>query len=54
MVSELGMFGWALFGEGKVKETESGGWLVRTKVRESDEGGVAVGFSVLDSGLLVD
>ncbi|KLO04901.1 glutathione synthase [Schizopora paradoxa] len=54
VVSELGMFGWALFGEGKVKETESGGWLVRTKGRESDEGGVAVGFSVLDSVLLVD
>ncbi len=54
VVSELGMFGWALFGEGKVKETESSGWLVRTKGRESDEGGVAVGFSVLDSVLLVD
>ena len=28
--------------------------IVRTKGRESDEGGVAVGFSVLDSVLLVN
>lgn len=58
VVSELGVFGWALFGgpeerSNKVEEKE-GGWLVRTKGRESDEGGVAVGFSVLDSILLVD
>ncbi|KAI5121336.1 hypothetical protein M0805_000644 [Coniferiporia weirii] len=55
VVSELGIFGWALFGgrEERVQE-HAGGWLVRTKGRESDEGGVAVGFSVLDSVLLVD
>lgn len=54
VVSELGIYGWALFGGGgKVKEN-SGGWLVRTKGRESDEGGVAVGFSVLDSVVLID
>lgn len=58
VVSELGVFGWALFGGpgGRTKkiQQEEGGWLVRTKGRESDEGGVAVGFSVLDSVLLVD
>ncbi|KAL5524243.1 GSH2 [Sanghuangporus sanghuang] len=58
VVSELGVFGWALFGgprkEGGVVRQGDGGWLVRTKGRESDEGGVAVGFSVLDSILLVD
>ncbi|KAL5519732.1 hypothetical protein ACEPAG_1392 [Sanghuangporus baumii] len=58
VVSELGVFGWALFGgprkEGGVVRQGDGGWLVRTKGRESDEGGVAVGFSVLDSVLLVD
>lgn len=69
VVSELGIFGWALFGgpggqekeimQGKAGnngEDKKGGcaWLVRTKGRESDEGGVAVGFSVLDSVLLVD
>lgn len=54
-ISELGIFGWALFGPGaeKIKHEEAG-WLVRTKGKDSDEGGVAVGFSVLDSLLLVD
>ncbi|KAL5482338.1 GSH2 [Sanghuangporus weigelae] len=56
VVSELGVFGWALFGGPRkvVVRQGDGGWLVRTKGRESDEGGVAVGFSVLDSVLLVD
>lgn len=54
VVSELGIYGWALFGgAGKVSE-KAGGWLVRTKGRESDEGGVAVGYSVLDSLVLTD
>jgi glutathione synthase len=55
VVSELGIFGWALFGgaDGAVEEKEVG-WLVRTKGKDSNEGGVATGFSVLDSILLVD
>jgi len=55
VVSELGIFGWTLFGgpTGEVSQEEAG-WLVRTKGKESDEGGVATGFSVLDSILLVD
>ena len=56
VVSELGIFGWALFGgagEESVKE-EVAGWLLRTKEKGSDEGGVAAGFSVLDSLVLVD
>lgn len=55
VISELGIFGWALFGgaEGKVEEKEVG-WLVRTKGKDSNEGGVAAGFSVLDSIVLVD
>ena len=54
-MSELGVFGWALFGghDRKVEEREVG-ILLRTKVKESNEGGVATGFSVLDSPLLVD
>ncbi|KAL6300699.1 hypothetical protein BKA93DRAFT_800833 [Sparassis latifolia] len=46
VVSELGIFGWALFGgaDGGVKEKEVG----------CNEGGVAAGFSVLDSVVLVD
>ncbi|KAF6755858.1 glutathione synthase [Ephemerocybe angulata] len=53
VVSELGIFGWALFGAGKVQGEEEVGWLVRTKGKDSNEGGVATGFSVLDSVLLV-
>jgi len=53
-VSELGIFGWALFGCDQVMAEQEAGWLVRTKGKESNEGGVATGFSVLDSLLLVD
>ncbi|CCM00996.1 uncharacterized protein FIBRA_03044 [Fibroporia radiculosa] len=55
VVSEVGIFGWALFGgaDRAVREKEVG-WLVRTKGKDSNEGGVAAGFSVLDSILLVD
>jgi glutathione synthase len=52
VISELGIFGYALFGAGDVVEREVG-WLVRTKGTESNEGGVAAGFSVLDSVMLV-
>ena len=55
VVSELGIFGWALIGcKGrKVREKEAG-WLLRTKVRGQNEGGVMAGSSVLDSLFLVD
>lgn len=53
-VSELGIFGWALFGKEICKERGDVGWLMRTKGVESNEGGVAAGFSVLDSIMLVD
>lgn len=52
-VSELGVFGWSLFSDRKeIIDSGAGGWLLRTKGKESDEGGVAVGISVLDSPLL--
>ena len=55
VVSELGIYGWALFGgPSKGVEEKQVGWLVRTKGKENNEGGVATGFSVLDSLLLVD
>ncbi|KAI1795816.1 glutathione synthase [Ganoderma leucocontextum] len=54
VVSELGIFGYALFGPGKDVEEKEVGWLLRTKGKESNEGGVAAGFSVLDSLVLVD
>lgn len=63
VISELGAFGAVLFQEaeanaGAAKGVEiayekSGGHLLRTKARESDEGGVAVGYSVIDSPVLV-
>ncbi len=53
VVSELGVFGWALFGEGwEVKEVQVG-WLVQTKMEDVDKGSVAAGFGKLDS-VLVD
>lgn len=55
-ISELGVYGTALFGAGEVRwndDAGSVGTLLRTKGKESDEGGVAVGFSVLDSVVLV-
>ncbi|KAI0265685.1 glutathione synthase [Gloeopeniophorella convolvens] len=54
VVSELGIFGRALFGDGREVKEEQVGWLVRTKAEDVDEGGVAAGFSVLDSIVLVD
>ena len=54
VMSELGVFGWALFGEGREVREEQAGRLVWTKADDVDEGGVATGFSVLDSVLLVD
>ncbi|TFK27692.1 glutathione synthase [Coprinopsis marcescibilis] len=53
VVSELGIFGWALFGQDQPLEEQEVGWLVRTKGKDSNEGGVATGFSVLDSLILV-
>ncbi|KAL4080595.1 hypothetical protein J3A83DRAFT_4084540 [Scleroderma citrinum] len=54
-VSELGIYGWSLFSrETGVRERGDVGWLMRTKGVESNEGGLAAGFSVLDSVVLVD
>ncbi|EEP79518.1 conserved hypothetical protein [Uncinocarpus reesii 1704] len=55
VVGELGIFGTILWdnANGKVLRNEQGGWLMRTKAQDSDEGGVAAGFSSLDSILLI-
>ncbi|KAL1957241.1 hypothetical protein VTO42DRAFT_6147 [Malbranchea cinnamomea] len=54
VVGELGVFGTILWNDGgEILHNEQGGWLMRTKAKESDEGGVAAGFSSLDSILLV-
>ncbi|KAI9101059.1 glutathione synthase [Phlyctochytrium arcticum] len=53
VVSELGIYGiWVSDGP-VVHLNESGGHLLRTKAASSHEGGVAAGFAVLDSPLLV-
>ncbi|KAH9856943.1 glutathione synthase [Lenzites betulinus] len=55
VISELGIFGWALFGGPKDEiEQKQVGWLLRTKGKDSNEGGIAAGFSVLDSVVLYD
>jgi len=56
VVSELGVYGVALFDgslNAEIAVNRNAGTLLRTKGRESDEGGVAVGYSVIDSVLLV-
>ena len=58
VVSELGIFGTLLFtekdGKTEVLRDEESGYLLRTKEVINNEGGVGVGFSVLDSVVLVD
>lgn len=48
-VSELGIFSTYLRNGNKVILNKEAGHLVRTKVSDSDEGGVAAGYGVLDS-----
>uniref|UniRef100_A0AAV1VD27 Glutathione synthetase n=1 Tax=Peronospora matthiolae TaxID=2874970 RepID=A0AAV1VD27_9STRA len=53
-ISELGMFITSLFdGEGKEIVNKHAGHLLRTKLSGTDEGGVATGFSVISSPLLI-
>lgn len=48
VVSELGVYGVMLFGDDRVVINREAGTLLRTKGRESDEGGVAIGaFQIL-------
>ena len=61
VIGELGVYGTCLWrqvdGEGdtvEVLENCESGYLLRTKGRESEEGGVAAGFGAVDSVCLVD
>ncbi|KAI4116889.1 MAG: hypothetical protein LQ345_002775 [Seirophora villosa] len=65
VIGELGVFGVCLWrngggnergleDEGEVVENWEAGFLLRTKGRESEEGGVAAGFGAVDSPCLVD
>ncbi|CAL9133278.1 unnamed protein product [Musa acuminata var. zebrina] len=48
-ISELGIYGAYLRNKEKVIMNDQCGYLMRTKVSSSNEGGVAAGFAVLDS-----
>lgn len=53
VISELGVYGTILWEtNGNILHNDQGGWLLRTKGKEVNEGGVAAGFSSLDSILL--
>lgn len=51
IVSELGVFGAILWDSStsKIIANEQAGWLLRSKLQSSDEGGVAAGFGCIDS-----
>ena len=54
VIGELGVFGTILWDdEGKVLANEGAGWLLRTKGKGVDEGGVAAGYGCVDSICLV-
>ena len=53
-VSELGLFGALVVNGDEVVVNEYSGYLVRTKSKDSNEGGVAAGYAVIDSAALVD
>lgn len=54
VVTELGIYGTIIWDNktGSVSHNEQGGWLMRTKGKDVNEGGVATGFSSLDSAIL--
>lgn len=53
-ISELGIFGAYLRNKDNIVINDQCGYLMRTKVSSSNEGGVAAGFAVLDSIVLTD
>ena len=52
-LSELGIYGVSLSDSKGVMLNEVAGHVIRTKAEGVDEGGVATGYAVLDSPLLV-
>lgn len=64
VIGELGVYGAVLWRDGEGEQrgkgvraiisNEESGWLLRTKGRDSEEGGVAAGFGSVDAVLLVD
>jgi len=53
LISELGIFGVTISNGDALVHNETGGYLVRTKSVEVNEGGVATGYAALDSVYLV-
>jgi glutathione synthase len=54
VIGELGIYGTILWDDqGNVLLNEEAGWLLRTKGKGVDEGGVAAGFGSVDSVCLV-
>ena len=49
VISELGVYSYLISDPKVILESRHGGYLLRTKNFETDEGGVATGYSVLDS-----
>jgi len=57
VIGELGVYGVCLWRDGEkdaILENSEAGFLLRTKGRESEEGGVAAGFGSVDSVCLID
>lgn len=54
MISELGVFGSILGNGSTILHNNHGGHLLRTKAVDVDEGGVATGYSGIDSPLLIE
>ena len=54
VIGELGIYGTILWdSKGNILSNEEAGWLLRTKRKDVDEGGVAAGFGCIDSVCLV-
>lgn len=49
VISELGVYSYLISDHKSILENKHGGYLLRTKSFDTDEGGVATGYSVLDS-----
>jgi glutathione synthase len=53
LICELGIFGTYIANDKEILANETGGYLLRSKLSDVNEGGVNTGFSALDSILLI-
>lgn len=54
MISEISVLGYFISDKNTIIHNETGGYLVRTKRYLDNEGGVAAGYSVVDSFMVQD